>query len=79
MKNLQKFLGKGIVYFKLIGLFIVIIRPNPATISIKTIANIRVSAHKGSPAGFHNGLAAGAGPGAGDFTAGAGDELFRPG
>lgn len=85
MKNLPRFLEKEIVYFKLTGLFLVIIYPAPPTISIKTIANIRVSAHKGSPAGFHHGLVssdAGAGGGdfgAGDFTAGAGDELFMPG
>lgn len=87
MKKLPRFLEKGNVYCKFKGLFIVIIRPNPATISIKTIANIRVSAHIGRPVGFHNGLdgmgdGAGAGDfetGAGDLCAGAGDELFTPG
>jgi hypothetical protein len=72
MKKLPRFLGRGIVYFKLTGLLIVI---TPPTITNKTITIIREIAHKGRPAGFHHGLTwagEGAGAGAGDFAAGAG-------
>jgi hypothetical protein len=66
-------LGKGIVYFKLTGLVMVI---TPPTITNKSIIIIRAIAHKGRPDGL-----TWVGEGAGDFDtgAGAGDELFRPG
>lgn len=67
MKNLQRFLGKEIVYFKLTGLFLVIEYPNAPTISIKTIANIRGSAHDGICCGSAD-AGDGAGPGDGAVT-----------